>query len=87
MMIRGRGLTMGALVAASALALAACSSSDDTSSGASPSDGTTSGAVTINGSQPQNPLVPVLTNETGGGNIIDGHLHAPGRLQPEDRGP
>jgi len=29
------------------------------------------GAVTINGSEPENPLVPSNTNETGGGNIID----------------
>lgn len=27
--------------------------------------------VTVNGSQPQNPLVPTATNETGGGNVID----------------
>ena len=38
----------------------------DTSAG-----GAASGAVTVNGSQPQNPLIPVLTNETGGGNVID----------------
>jgi oligopeptide transport system substrate-binding protein len=71
MKIRGRGLAMGALAAASALTLAACSSDSGSGDASAPADGATSGAVTINGSQPQNPLVPVLTNETGGGNVID----------------
>ncbi len=71
MRILGRsGLAIGAIAAASALTLSACGSSSepaaDTSAG-----GAASGAVTVNGSQPQNPLVPVLTNETGGGNVID----------------
>ncbi|WP_211208754.1 ABC transporter substrate-binding protein [Aeromicrobium marinum] len=29
------------------------------------------GPITVDGSQPQNPLVPSATNETGGGNVID----------------
>lgn len=49
-----------------ALTLGACGGSSD--SGGS-GDGTT--YVTVNGSEPQNPLVPANTNETGGGNIID----------------
>ncbi|MDQ1307359.1 MAG: oligopeptide transport system substrate-binding protein [Actinomycetota bacterium] len=30
------------------------------------------GTVTVHGSEPQNPLIPTNTNETGGGNIVDG---------------
>ena len=65
--------TITLLAAASTtLALVACSdsSSDD---GAS-SDGGSSGGdnyILANGTEPQNPLVPANTNETGGGKIID----------------
>ncbi|WP_232531677.1 ABC transporter substrate-binding protein [Microbacterium halophytorum] len=31
----------------------------------------TDGPVTVNGSEPQNPLIPTNTNETGGGNVLD----------------
>ncbi|MCU0293538.1 MAG: ABC transporter substrate-binding protein [Thermoanaerobaculaceae bacterium] len=66
MSMRGRGLAFGAVLTAAALTLTACGGdSDDTA--ADPAGGT----VNIFGSQPQNPLVPVLTNETGGGNVID----------------
>jgi oligopeptide transport system substrate-binding protein len=30
----------------------------------------TGGPVSVNGAQPQNPLIPAATNETGGGNVI-----------------
>ena len=63
-MATSKRLALTGAIAASALLLAACGGSD----GASEEAG---GAVTINGTQPQNPLVPVLTNETGGGNVID----------------
>ena len=63
-MATSKRLALTGAIAASALLLAACGGSD----GALGAGG---GAVTINGAQPQNPLVPVLTNETGGGNIID----------------
>lgn len=56
-----------ALIAAgSLLALAACGggSSGETSA----AEG---GSVSVNGAEPQNPLVPTNTNETGGGNVID----------------
>lgn len=55
------------LTAAAALALTGCASS-------SPSDGAkanTASIITTNGSEPQNPLIPTNTNETGGGKIID----------------
>lgn len=57
--------------AALALTLGACGGSSDSGSGDSGGTGGGGGYVTINGSEPQNPLVPALTNETGGGNVID----------------
>ncbi|MEU8260006.1 ABC transporter substrate-binding protein [Micromonospora sp. NPDC048999] len=60
----------GALAVGAAFALVAsgCSSGggngDDTSA-------SKDGAITIGGTQPQNPLVPANTTETGGGRIID----------------
>lgn len=69
-----RGLSRGARCAAAAtiiaLGVAACGggSSDNAAGGSSTS---AAGAVTIDGSEPQNPLVPVNTNETGGGDVID----------------
>lgn len=58
-----------ALLAAAAMtvSLAACSSDD--SSGAAGGEG--ANYVVANGSEPQNPLVPANTNETGGGRIVD----------------
>ncbi|MFT4305327.1 MAG: ABC transporter substrate-binding protein [Microbacterium sp.] len=58
-------LAIVALVGVGALALAGCASSGSSSS---TSD---SAIITTNGSEPQNPLVPTNTNETGGGKIID----------------
>ena len=57
-------------VAAAALVLTACGGSSSSSSGGS-SGGTSTSYVTVNSAEPQNPLVPALTNETGGGNILD----------------
>jgi oligopeptide transport system substrate-binding protein len=56
-----------ALVGAGSLALAGCAGggSSDSASGSS------GGIITANGSEPQNPLIPTNTNETGGGKIID----------------
>ncbi|MCX6502625.1 MAG: ABC transporter substrate-binding protein [Microbacterium sp.] len=55
-----------ALVGAGSLALAGCAGS-----GSSDSSGSAGGTITANGSEPQNPLIPTNTNETGGGKIID----------------
>lgn len=65
MSIRLLGRSLVALAAAGTLALTACSSPDT----ASKAD--TTAIVVANGSEPQNPLVPTNTNETGGGKIID----------------
>ncbi|MBC7299047.1 MAG: ABC transporter substrate-binding protein, partial [Demequina sp.] len=68
----GKGI---ALAAAATLALAACSSNStpDEATATSTGGGTTDGTAIIstNGSEPQNPLIPSATNETGGGKIID----------------
>ncbi len=68
----GKGI---ALAAAATLALAACSSDSDpeASTTSATGGGTTDGTAIVyaNGSEPQNPLVPGNTNETGGGKIID----------------
>ncbi|OKX88506.1 peptide ABC transporter substrate-binding protein [Corynebacterium glutamicum] len=58
--------------AALALSLAACSSdsSSDSSSSSSGSEGGDN-YVLVNGTEPQNPLVPGNTNEVGGGRIVD----------------
>ena len=50
-----------------ALTLSACGGSSDSGSGG----GDSASYVTVNGSEPQNPLIPAATNETGGGNVID----------------
>jgi oligopeptide transport system substrate-binding protein len=66
----GKGI---ALAAAATLTLAACSSSSDPEVTTSSTGGATDGTAIVraNGSEPQNPLIPANTNETGGGKIID----------------
>ncbi|KIQ07817.1 MULTISPECIES: peptide ABC transporter substrate-binding protein [Curtobacterium] len=64
-MIKKRaGLAALAVLGATAIALTGCSGS-----GSSGNDATK--YVTANGSEPQNPLIPSNTTETGGGKIID----------------
>ena len=79
-MIRSRiGLRLLALAAAASLALTACGSGTETGGTTSPSAGETAtgggtnatAIITANGSEPQNPLIPTNTNETGGGKILD----------------
>jgi oligopeptide transport system substrate-binding protein len=60
-----------ALVAAAGIVLAGCSSGTNTSTSTSPSSGAATGIILTNGSEPQNPLIPTNTNETGGGKIVD----------------
>jgi len=63
------GLSALAVLGATALALTACSS--NSSDGGGSGSANASGIVTTNGSEPQNPLIPSNTTETGGGKIID----------------
>lgn len=67
----------GALALASALALslglAGCSAGSD-SKGAdegSAANADSKGIITVNTVEPQNPLIPTSTNETGGGRVLD----------------
>lgn len=66
-----------AVPAVFALGLAACSGGGDANSNASGSNasgvaaGSSTGIISTNGAEPQNPLIPANTNETGGGKILD----------------
>ncbi|WP_370454498.1 ABC transporter substrate-binding protein [Salinibacterium sp. dk5596] len=66
MKMRRIGLGAAAIVAASALVLTGCAGGDGGNEG-----NNAGGVITTNGSEPQNPLVPTNTNETGGGKILD----------------
>ena len=67
-------IAVAAVGLAGALALTGCSSSPETSgSGTSAEGSATAGGtnyVTVNGSEPESPLLPGDTNETGGGKIL-----------------
>ncbi|MEY2847367.1 MAG: hypothetical protein RI885_32, partial [Actinomycetota bacterium] len=52
---------------ATALVLTGCAGGGDTPA----ASGDSTAIITTNGSEPQNPLIPTNTNETGGGKIID----------------
>ena len=67
MKIKRIGVAAIALAAAGALALSGCATSNEP---AAP-EGDATAIITTNGSEPQNPLVPTNTNETGGGKILD----------------
>lgn len=67
-----------AVPAVLALSLTACSGggSDQSSSSGGAASGSettaaTGGVITANNSEPQNPLIPTNTNETGGGKVLD----------------
>jgi oligopeptide transport system substrate-binding protein len=60
------GLSALAFISVSALALAGCASSNEPETPAAD----TSAVVSTNGSEPQNPLIPTNTTETGGGKIL-----------------
>jgi oligopeptide transport system substrate-binding protein len=65
------GLSALAVLGATALALTGCSGNGGGSGSGSGSGSTNAnGIVTTNGSEPQNPLIPSNTTETGGGKII-----------------
>lgn len=65
-----------AVTASALLALGGCGSSDnggskDSNGGSSASGGASTGIVSVNGTEPQNKLIPTNTNEVGGGLILD----------------
>src|SRR5688572_27935028 len=59
------GLGAITLLAAGALVLTGCAT------GGNGGGDSVDGVITTNGSEPQNPLIPTNTNETGGGKILD----------------
>ena len=68
------GLAALAVLGATAIALAGCSSNgggNGSGSGNGGGSSDSSGIVTTNGSEPQNPLIPSNSTETGGGKIIN----------------
>ncbi len=75
-MTRIRASRTAAAALAASLLLAACSGSGD-GDGDGDGDATSAdpdagaGVVSINGTEPQNPLIPTATNEVGGGDILD----------------
>lgn len=61
-----------ALLATSALALAGCAGGgEDPDAGDESTGADASAIIKVNGSEPQNPLIPTNTNEVGGGKILD----------------
>lgn len=83
--MRGLKKAAPAVIGASVLALtlAACGGSDSGSGGG----GDSTAYVTVNGSEPQNPLVPAMTNETSGGNVIDNIFTMLVKYNPETAAP
>ncbi|AMB59014.1 peptide ABC transporter substrate-binding protein [Microterricola viridarii] len=70
MKIKKLGLVAVALAAASALALSGCATDSGSGDGSTTgSTGSSTAIITTNGSEPQNPLLPANTTETGGGKI------------------
>ncbi|WES66289.1 ABC transporter substrate-binding protein [Microbacter sp. GSS18] len=64
---RKRALGTAALMAVGSLALAGCSGD---SGGDEDATGDSSAVIVTNGSEPENPLIPTNTNETGGAKIL-----------------
>ncbi|WP_194420044.1 peptide ABC transporter substrate-binding protein [Microbacterium abyssi] len=59
------------LLSASAMVLVGCAGNNDTGNGEGDTEGDASAIISVNGSEPQNPLIPTNTNEVGGGKILD----------------
>ncbi|MDO5671692.1 MAG: ABC transporter substrate-binding protein [Actinomycetaceae bacterium] len=71
--MRKKFIGLAAMAAVASLALAGCGGADKPADdkGAPAEGGTSTGIVTANGTEPQNPLIPTMTNEVGGGRILD----------------
>ena len=66
MRIRGIAAASGGLVLASALVLTGCAADN----GGGEEGGASTGIVTVQNNEPQNPLIPAITNEVGGGLVL-----------------
>lgn len=71
MRISPKRMGFAAVVAASALVLAACGGTSSSSPSTASKNLDKTAVITANNSEPQNPLIPTNTNETGGGKIVD----------------
>ncbi|MCR2784437.1 MULTISPECIES: ABC transporter substrate-binding protein [unclassified Microbacterium] len=60
-----------ALLTVGALALAGCASGDSGDAEETGDAGASDAIITTNGTEPENPLIPTMTNEVGGGQILD----------------
>jgi oligopeptide transport system substrate-binding protein len=71
--MRGTARTVATVAGVSAVALlaAACGGGDGGAGATTSPAGKTGGAVTVNGCNPENPLVPSNTTETCGGDVLD----------------
>jgi oligopeptide transport system substrate-binding protein len=69
--ISPKRMGFAAVFAASALVLAACSGTSTGTSTTASKNLDKTAVITANNSEPQNPLIPTNTNETGGGKIVD----------------
>ena len=71
MNITGKHMAMATAAALSvAMLLSGCGSTGK-AGGSGSGSGTASTVISVSASEPQNPLIPGNTNETGGGNVID----------------
>lgn len=77
-----RGSAAAAVVMAVALVAAGCGGSDE---GAG--DAATGGEITITGNEPENPLIPSNTTETGGGKVVDALFTGLVNYDPDDASP
>jgi oligopeptide transport system substrate-binding protein len=86
-----RGYRAVAVGVAGLLMLAGCGGGGGGNTAAQPSTGASSsgqsGAITVSGCRPQNPLIPSDTNETCGGNILDQVTAKLVRYDPETGNP
>lgn len=79
-MRKSRRKGMMAVPVAVALMAAGCSSSGSSES----ATGTSDAAIVIDGTQPENPLIPGNTNETGGGKVVDALFTGLVEYAPDD---
>lgn len=69
--MQARKTTVVAMMLTGSLAVAGCSGGDGDDEAGANGDGPTTGVLTANGGEPQNPLIPTNTNEVNGGKILD----------------
>lgn len=70
-MRRPRWMAAVVMPFALALVISSCGSSDDEAGGAGDPEKNKNTEITVNGTEPERPLVPGDTSETGGGKIVD----------------